>query len=75
MRASLVDGIASVVGGSDRGRRVGWGGFRINRSMALVAGFSVGFSEVRTLSADWLLRVIGGSDFWRGRWIGLQESS
>ena len=70
MRVSSVDGIAGVVGGSDRGRRVGWDGFGIDRGLAFVAGFSVEFSEVRALSADQLLRVIGGSGFWRGRWIG-----
>ena len=40
-----------------------------------IEGFSVGFSEVRASSVDWLLRVIGGSNFWRGRWIGSQEFS
>ena len=65
-----MDGIASVVGGLDRGRRVGWSGFRIDRGLAFVAGFplqmflfAVGFLEVRASSADWILRVIGGSDF------------
>ena len=37
-------------------------------------GFSVGCSEVRASSADRLLRVIEGSDFWRGWWIGSRES-
>ena len=74
MRVSSVDGIAGVVGGSDRGRRVGWAGFGIDRGMAFVVGVSVGISEVRALSTDRLLRVIGGSDFWCGRWIGSRES-
>ena len=75
VRASLVDGIASGVRGLDCGRRVGWAGFGIDRGMAFVVGVSVGISEVRALSTDRLLRVIGGSDFWCGRWIGSRESS
>ena len=75
MRASSVDGIASVVGGLDRGRRVGWSGFRINRGLAFVAGFFCGISEVIASSADRLLRLIGRWDFWRGWWIGSRESS
>ena len=40
-----------------------------------IEGFSVGFSEIRASFADWILRVIGGSDFWRGWWIGSQKYS
>ena len=68
--ASSVDGIASVVGGSYCGRWVGWDGFGIDWGLAFFVGVSVGIPEVRALSEDRLLRVIGRSDFWRGRWIG-----
>ena len=60
----------------------GWSGFRIDRGLAFVAGFplriflfAVGFSELRASSANQLLRVIDGSYFWHGWWIGLRQSS
>ena len=46
MRASLVDGIASVVGGSDRGRRVGWSGFSIDRGLAPVMLDISGYTRI-----------------------------
>ena len=66
----------SVVGGwyCECGWRVGWADFGINRGLDFVVGFSVGFLDVRASSADQLLRVIGGSDFWSGRWIRSRES-
>ena len=75
MRVSSVDGIASVVGGLNRGWRVCWADFGIDRGLAFIVVFYVGFSEVIASSEDRLLRVIGEWDFWRVRWIRSRESS
>ena len=51
----------------------GWAGFGIDWGLTFVAGFllrifffAVGFLEVKVSSEDRVLRVIGGSDLWRG---------